>query len=88
MFCDFYSLLSLPDLSKRDTSNVKNMCWMFCNCKSLISLTGISEWNISNVTNMECMFRGCKSLISLPDLSKGILIILNILIGCFMVINH
>jgi len=42
-FYNFSSLISLPDISKWNTSNVKDMSYMFCLCSSLISLTDISK---------------------------------------------
>ena len=53
MFHDCESLVSLPDISKWNTSNVTNMKEMFSCCKSLKSLPDISKWNTSNVTNIE-----------------------------------
>ena len=48
--CD--KLISLPDISKWDTQNVKDMSYMFSDCKSLISLPDISKWDTQNVINM------------------------------------
>ena len=70
MFKGCKSLISLPDISKWNTSNVNYMNFMFSGCNSLISLPDLSKWNTSNVTDMHWMFKGCKSLISLPDFSK------------------
>ena len=70
MFSECKSLISLPDLSKWNTSNVTDMKAMFWECNSLISLPDISKWDTSNVTAMNHMFFGCRSLISLPDISK------------------
>ena len=70
MFRCCESLLSLPDISKWNTSNVTNMENLFDRCSSLLSLPDISKWNTSNVTNMNSMFKDCTSLISLPDISK------------------
>ena len=70
MFNYCSSLLSLPDISKWDTSNVTNMSWSFYNCSSLSSLPDISKWNTSNVINMSGMFNGCSSLSSFPDILK------------------
>ena len=70
MFSNCKSLISLPDVSEWNTSNVTNMNHMFSNCSSLISLPDISKWNTSNVNDMSLMFSNCKSLISLPDISK------------------
>ena len=38
IFAGCYALLSLPDISKWDISNVKNMENIFVGCKSLLSL--------------------------------------------------
>ena len=70
MFYCCKSLNSLPDISKWDTSNVKDMSNMFSGCYSLDSLPDISKWNTSNVEDMSGMFDGCESLKSLPDISK------------------
>ena len=70
MFRGCKSLISLPDISKWNTSNVEDMDFMFDGCNSLISLPDISKWNTSNVNNMSYMFVRCTSLISLPDISN------------------
>ena len=70
MFYICPSLISLPDISKWDTSNVTEMGEMFFGDESLESLPDISNWDVSNVENMVNMFTYCKSLSSLPDLSK------------------
>ena len=41
MFSECYSLISLPDISKWNTSNVENMRYMFSGSNSLISLPDI-----------------------------------------------
>ena len=38
MFQECNKLISLPDISKWNTSNVNYMSWMFYECNSLISL--------------------------------------------------
>ena len=45
-------LLSLPDISKWNTSNITNISYMFEGCSSLLSLPDISKWNTNNVTDM------------------------------------
>ena len=42
MFNGCESLNSLPDISKWNTNNVKDMSWMFNECKSLNSLPDIT----------------------------------------------
>ena len=69
-FCEFNSLISLPDISKWNTTNVEDMSYMFSDCRSLESLPEISRWNTKNVKEMRKMFSGCESLVSLPDISK------------------
>ena len=64
------SLISLPDISEWNTSNVNDMRCMLYNCSSLKSLPDISKWNTTNVKDMSYMFYGCSSLSSLPDISK------------------
>ena len=64
------SLLSLPDISKLNISNVTNMRAIFYGCTSLISFSCISNWNTTNVSHMSYMFYKCISLKCLPDISK------------------
>ena len=63
-------IISLPDTSEWNTSNVTNMEHMFSNCSLLEYLPDLSKWNTTNVTNMEGMFSNCSSLKSLPDISE------------------
>ena len=70
MFAGCISLISMPDISKWDTSNVSDMLALFFSCSSLKSLPDISNWKIDNVKQMENMFKGCNSLLSFPDISK------------------
>ena len=70
MFFWSSSLLSLPDISKWNTSNIINMSHMFYHCETLLSLPDISKWNTSNVFDMSYMFYKCYSLVPLPDISK------------------
>ena len=53
LFSNCSSLLSLPDISNWDTSDVISMSKIFYNCKSLSILPDISKWNLGNVINME-----------------------------------
>ena len=61
------SLISLPDISNLDTSNINDLSFMFSRCSSLKEFPDISNWNTSNVKNMSHLFNACKSLISLPN---------------------
>ena len=69
LFYKCYSLLSLPDISEWDTSNIINMSNIFAGCLLLSFLSDISKWKTSKVTNMSHMFYACMSLTSLPDIS-------------------
>ena len=60
LFSSFTGLQSI-DLSKVDTSNVKNMSGMFRHCSNLQTLD-VSTFNTSNVTDMREMFYGCRNL--------------------------
>lgn len=60
----YFSLVTSLDLSKFDTSNIKNMTNMFTNCTKLTSLN-ISSFNTSNVIGMGGMFEKCENLISI-----------------------
>ena len=73
MSCIFYecsSLLSIPDISKWNTSKVTNISYLFGKCENIENIPDISNWNTSNVKYMHGIFMGCKSLKSLPDISK------------------
>ena len=70
MFNDCTSLISLPDISKIDTSQIINMKNLFSGCTSLTNFSGISKWDTKNVVSMNGMFSGCTSLTTLPDISK------------------
>ncbi len=52
MFYKCSSLLSLPDISKWNTSNVTNIFNIFSECSSLLSLLDISKWNTNNFKDM------------------------------------
>ena len=56
MFYRCYSLISLPDISKWDTSNVENLDGMFFDSILLLCLPDISKWNTYKVKNLNGMF--------------------------------
>ena len=70
MFYNCSYLISLPDISQWNISQVFNLSYLFYGCSSLISLPGLSIWNTENLINMSYSFYGCSSLKSLPDISK------------------
>ena len=53
MFLDCSSLISLPDISKWNVENVKNIRLMFSSCSSLIFLPDLSKWNITKIKKKE-----------------------------------
>ena len=59
MFIGCSSITSIPDISKWNTKNVKDISAMFYYCESLSSLPDIFKWNISNVTNISTLFYNC-----------------------------
>ena len=63
LFKYFYYVKSI-DLSKADTSNVKNMERMFYACYDLTSID-VSGFDTSKVEDMNYIFGGCKKLTSL-----------------------
>ena len=62
MFNGCQLLKSLPDISKWNTRNVKNMEFMFDSCKNLTYLPDISRWNTCNLKDTRYMFHNCSSL--------------------------
>ena len=70
MFYYCESLISLPDISKWNTSNIRYINGLFSYCNSLLSLPDISKWNVDKINNFDCMFEECLSLKSLPDISN------------------
>ena len=56
MFSECNSLISLPDISKWNTSNVLSMKNIFSHANALIFLPDISKWNLNNVTDLSYMF--------------------------------
>ena len=72
MSCMLYncSLITLPDISKWDTSNATYMIGIFSNCYLSKSLPDISKWDTQNIINMEYILYSYKSLISLADISR------------------
>ena len=70
LFYNCSSLKILPDISKWNTKEVKNISKLFYNCSSLNSLPDISKWNTINIINMSELFSFCSSIKKLPDISK------------------
>ena len=64
---------SIPDISKWDTSNVKDMSYMFSGCSSLISLPYIDNWNYNKVVKFDGIVRNCKRLENIPPFLKAII---------------
>ena len=70
MFENCSSLVSLPDISKWNTSNVTDMRRMFENCSSLKSFPDISKWKLNKELDKEDMFKGCDERI-IPEKFKS-----------------
>jgi len=70
MFQNCSKLISLPDISKWNTSNVINMACIFYGCSSITKYPDLSKWDTSKVTNLSGMFYQCTSLLSIPDISN------------------
>ena len=70
MFYNCKSLISLPDISRWDTSNVIYMKYMFYSCSSLKFISDISRWKTGKVEYMCNMFDKCESIKCLPDISN------------------
>ena len=68
MFHNCTTLLSSPDISNWDTSNITDMSSLFCGFNSLIP-PDISKWNTKNVTSLSHMFYK-SPLTIMPDMSK------------------
>ena len=68
MFFGCFSLTTIHNIDKWDTSNVTKMNSMFGNCMKLTELN-LSSFNTSKVTNMMGMFQNCDS-IEFLDLSN------------------
>ena len=62
IFMDCKQLISLPDLSKWDTSQVTNIENLFNGCSSLTSINCIYGWNTKNIVKMNGFIRDCKKL--------------------------
>ena len=69
MFMHFSELAAIEDLSKFNTSNVKDMSRMFAECSKITNINGLTNFNTSNVEDMKFMFYSCDKLASL-DLSS------------------
>ena len=71
IFSNCSSLLSIPDISGWDTSNIFDLSKIFYNCASLSSIPDISNWNTDKVIDMNGMFFNCSSLPIIPDMFKN-----------------
>ena len=54
--------LEYLDLTKFNTSNVRDMLWMFSRCSKLKEINVINRFNLKNCINKSSMFDGCKEL--------------------------
>ena len=71
MFEECSSLISIPEITKWDMSNVNNINNMFSKCFSLISLPDITKLNFSNLENKQNLVSDdCFSLVNLSKKNK------------------
>ena len=70
MFSNCSKITELPEKSKWDMKNVKDVSHMFQNCELLSSLPDLSIWNVCNVETTREIFHNCKSLLIFPNLYK------------------
>ena len=70
MFAECSSLISVPDLSKMNVTQICDLSGIFHCCSSIESLPDISKWNTKSAIHMRCLFSGCESLLSIPDISN------------------
>ena len=71
MFNECSSLISLPDISNWNISEVKNMSFIFNECNSLISFPNILKWNVLHIREKRNLFKGCfNALIDYSDITK------------------
>ena len=68
LFFNCQSLTSLPNISKWNIKNIKDMSYLFGGCESSISIPDMSKWDIRNVKYKRYMFRYSHSLMSLPNI--------------------
>ena len=61
MFSGCSSFTSLPDISKWNTKNIKNMNYLFSRGSSLESIPDISIWYTENLENIQGLFDDCSS---------------------------
>jgi len=73
----------LPDISKWNLINAKDISQLFWGCSLLNEIPDISKWNLINVYNISYLFAKCTSLKELPDISKWYLSNVSHLDGLF-----
>ena len=56
LFYDCSSLAELPDISRWNTNNIKDINSLFYGCSSLTKLPDISKWNTININDMNSLF--------------------------------
>ena len=53
----YYGVLSIPDISKWDTTKVFDISEMFTNCIELTSLPDLSKWNTNSLQDAYGLFK-------------------------------
>ena len=67
------SLISLPDISKWNTSKVTNISYIINYCHSLISLPDISKWDTSKVADKKFMFYEIFNILNIKKICNSIM---------------
>ena len=67
MFNGCESLKSLPDISKWNIKNLKNISQMCFGCSSLEKYPNLSNWDSTNIEFKTDVFNGCTSLKPFPN---------------------
>ncbi len=70
LFCGCSLLISLPNISKWNTINVKYMTKMFEGCLSLPYIPNITIFLSTTISNKNNIFNDCLTAINLPDISS------------------
>ena len=59
----------MPDISKWDIYEVKDLSSMFRGCTKLTKIPNLGEWDVCKVLFAKYMFYGCRALTNIPNFS-------------------
>ena len=63
LFKDCSSLISLPNISKWNVENVKDMDQMFSGCSSLLIIPNITKWKLNKSIRVDNLFNDITLLV-------------------------